>query len=562
MSRRSAPQSEPLADFTATRRMVPISILALVIGGIAAFVALALLRLIDLFTNLFYFQRASFEPASPAHHTLGPWSVIVPIGGALLIGLMARFGSERIRGHGIPEALEAILFNKSRIDPKIALLKPVSSAISIGSGGPFGSEGPIIMTGGAIGSIVAQLFSLTSAERKTLLVAGAAAGMSATFSSPIAAILIAVELLLFEYKPRSFVPVALASAVAAVTRHFILGPGPLFPLPAHPEFAGVVPLAGCALAGLAAGIASMGLTFAVYKAEDAFKRLRLHWMWWPAIGGAVIGVGGLVCPEALGVGYASIDSLLHEGMVWRSLALLVVIKATIWSISLGSGTSGGVLAPLLMIGAALGAALAHVLPSPGVGFWPLVTMGAMLGGTMRSPLTGIVFSIELTHDMAMLLPLVIAVTVAHAFTVLMLDRSILTEKVARRDLHVSREYAIDALELLFVKDVMSVSGDAIGGPVPEGAHTIRTNESLRFAVHRMAALGVAELVVVAPAAPTTMAGRLVLQDALKARTQQLDQEHVQERVLEWERMIPKPLRGSLLARRLLSSAEARAREGR
>ncbi|MFO0618229.1 MAG: chloride channel protein [Polyangiaceae bacterium] len=540
------PPAPELGDFTATRRVVPISLLAILIGGVAAFVAYALLRLIDLATNVFYFQRFSFAPATPAAHHLGPWSVLVPIAGALVIGLMARFGSERIRGHGIPEALEAILFHRSRIDPKIALLKPISSAISIGSGGPFGSEGPIIMTGGALGSIVAQLFSLTSAERKTLLVAGAAAGMSATFASPIAAILLAVELLLFEYKPRSFIPVALASAVAATTRHFILGEGPLFPMAPHAAFVGVPALAACAVAGLLAGLFSMGLTAAVYKAEDAFKRVPLHWMWWPAIGGLAIGIGGLFCPDALGVGYASIDRLLHEDMAWSAIAALVFVKATIWSISLGSGTSGGVLAPLLMMGAALGAIESRYFPAAGVGFWPLVSMAAILGGTMRSPLTGIVFSIELTHDMNMLLPLAISVTVAHAFTVLALDRSILTEKVARRDFHVSREYAIDALEILLVREAMDAAAPGIGDPVPEGARAILSTDSVRAAVHRMALEGVGELVVATPDAPQVIAGRLVLRDALKARTQQLDQERTRERLLEWERVIPRRLRGSFL----------------
>jgi len=292
-----------LGDFTATRRMVYLAIIAIALGVIATYVAFALLQLIGLFTNLFYYQRLEFGAASPAGNTLGAASVVVPIVGALIIGAMARYGSERIRGHGIPEALEAILTRGSRVEPRVALLKPLSSAISIGSGGPFGAEGPIIMTGGAFGSLVAQLFKLTSAERKTLLVAGAAAGMSATFASPVAAILLAVELLLFEWKPRSFVPVALASATAAAARTFVIGPGPLFPLPAHPAFPGTSALACCALVGLVAGGFSALLTGAVYAFEDLFKRLPIHWMWWPALGGLVIGLGGSICPQALGVGY-------------------------------------------------------------------------------------------------------------------------------------------------------------------------------------------------------------------------------------------------------------------
>ena len=443
-----------LADFTATRRMVFIAMIAIVLGGVATYVAFALLQLIALFTNVFYFQRLGFTPASPANHTLGVASIAVPVVGALIIGLMARYGSERIRGHGIPEALEAILTRGSRVEPRVALLKPVSSAISIGSGGPFGAEGPIIMTGGAVGSLVAQLFKLTAAERKTLLVAGAAAGMSATFASPVAAILLAVELLLFEWKPRSFVPVALASATAAAARTFVIGPGPLFPMAAHPAFPGVEALACCAIAGLVAGGFSGLLTRAVYAFEDLFKRVSIHWMWWPAIGGLAIGLGGLICPQALGVGYDVIGGILNESYAARAILVLVLVKGVIWSVSLGSGTSGGVLAPLLMMGGALGGLEGMVFPHDGLGFWPLVSMGAILGGTMRSPLTGIVFAVELTHDMNMLLPLVVAVTVAHGFTVLVLRRSILTEKVARRGFHVSREYAIDELEILFVRDVM------------------------------------------------------------------------------------------------------------
>src|SRR5690606_12779373 len=242
---------------------------------------------------------------------------LVPVVGGLIIGLMARFGSDRIRGHGIPEAIESILIHGSRVQPKVAVLKPVSSAISIGSGGPFGAEGPIIMTGGAIGSVIAQFFHLTSAERKTLLVSGAAAGMSATFAAPVASALLAVELLLFEWKPRSFVPVALAAATAAGVRQFVIGPGPLFPVPVHPATVGAQALLGCVLAGILAGGLSALLTSAVYAAEDGFARLPIHWMWWPALGGAVVGLGGLLFPQALGVGYETIGALLQGEVTGR-----------------------------------------------------------------------------------------------------------------------------------------------------------------------------------------------------------------------------------------------------
>jgi H+/Cl- antiporter ClcA len=398
------PPPHDLGDFTITWRVIPLSLIALAIGGLSACVALGLLLLIGLFTNLFFFQHWNTALVSPAGHQLGPFVMVVPILGALIIGLMARYGSERIRGHGIPEAIEAILINGSRVEPKVAILKPLSAAVSIGSGGPFGAEGPIIMTGGAFGSLIAQFFRLTSAERKTLLVAGAAAGMSATFASPLAAVLLAVELLLFEWKPRSLIPVALASVTAAVVRRYIIGMGPLFPVPPHPAFIGPDGMLGCLLVGVLAGALSTVLTGAVYAAEDAFHKLPIHWMWWPAIGGLVIGIGGMCFPQALGVGYDTIGALLQGDVPGQIIAGILVVKSTIWVVSLGSGTSGGVLAPLLMMGGALGGLEAMFLPNEGAGFWPLVSMGAILGGTMRSPLTGVVFALELTHDVNVLLP--------------------------------------------------------------------------------------------------------------------------------------------------------------
>ena len=588
-----------LGDFTAGPRMLALALIAVAIGVVATFVARALLALIAFATNVFYFQRVSFLPALPAEHHLGALAVLVPVAGALVIGAMARYGSDRIRGHGIPEALEAILVGGSRVKPKVAILKPISAAISIGSGGPFGAEGPIIMTGGACGSLVAQLFSLTSAERKTLLVAGAAAGMSATFSSPLAAALLGVELLLFEWKPRSFVPVALASATAAVARHFVIGPGPLFPTPPHAEFAGLPALSCCVLAGIAAGVLSTALTAAVYAAEDAFAHVPLHWMWWPALGGLAIGVGGLIEPRALGIGFESISDLLHEGLVPKAILTLVVVKALIWSISLGSGTSGGVLAPLLMMGAALGALEAQIFPNASVGFWPLVGMGAILGGTMRSPFTGIVFVIELTHDLNLLLPLAVAVTVAHGFTVLVLRRSILTEKVARRGFHVSREYSTDEFEVLFVRDAMNptfgvlpaertvaealalaaepedersqhlypvldananlvgavaysklkamaadpeLSGRLLASVADRDPPRIFSNESLRIGVQRMAEAGATRLLVMNPADSRKLVGKLALHDVLAARTRHLQDERRRERILPVEYVLPRGLR--------------------
>jgi chloride channel protein, CIC family len=443
-----------LRDFSTDRRLLILGAMALVVGTAGAAAAWILLHLINLATNLSYFGRLSTTPVSIAGNTLGLWSVLIPVAGCFIIGLMARYGSEKIRGHGIPEAMEAILIGRSQMQAKVAILKPLSSAISIGTGGPFGAEGPIIMTGGAFGSLFAQFFHLSNAERKTLLVAGAAAGMTATFGTPVAAMLLAVELLLFEWKPRSFVPVAIASIVAAAWRPWMMGGGVLFPMVASPTLPSIGLLYAAGL-GVLAGLASGVLTQMVYASEDLFQRLPIHWMWWPLFGGLAIGLGGLVEPHALGVGYENIGALLHGDMAMDAALRLVVIKALIWSIALGSGTSGGVLAPLLIMGGALGAVFGNIMPVGEPGLWALIGMAAMMGGTMRSPLTAIVFAIELTHNLDALLPLAVGCTMAHATTVLLLRRSILTEKVARRGHHVMREYVVDPFEAMRVADIMT-----------------------------------------------------------------------------------------------------------
>jgi H+/Cl- antiporter ClcA/CBS domain-containing protein len=445
--------ADHLADFRTDRRVLLLSAMALAVGAIGAVVAYALIWLIAAITNLAFYQRLSAAPAIPQGNHLGFWVVLVPVAGALIIGLMARYGSEKIRGHGIPEALEAILLGRSRIQLKVALLKPLSAAISIGTGGPFGAEGPIIMTGGAFGSIFAQQFNLSAAERKTLLVAGAAAGMSAVFATPVAAVLLAVELLLFEWKPRSFIPVAVASIVASVLRVPLLGAGPIFPVIAHAALSGTG-LAIAAGLGIVTGFASGLLTMLVYACEDLFQKLPLHWMWWPAIGAVFIGVGGLIEPRVLGVGYNTIHSLLRGELIGPFVIGLLVAKALVWAIALGSGTSGGVLAPLLIMGGALGAFAGSWIPVSDPGVWALIGMAAMMGGTMRSPLTAMVFAVELTGDFKLFPALLIGSAAALGVTVLIMRRSILTEKLARRGHHITREYSIDPFELARVRDVM------------------------------------------------------------------------------------------------------------
>ncbi|WP_082699737.1 chloride channel protein [Novosphingobium barchaimii] len=433
--------------------MLLLAAAALVIGTGGALGAWVLIKSIAVATNLFWFGRLSASPAAITDNALGLWLVAVPILGSLIVGLMARFGSDKIRGHGIPEAIEAILYGESRLSLKVALLKPLSSAISIGSGGPFGAEGPIIMTGGAIGSLFAQAFHLSAAERKSLLVTGAAAGMTAIFGTPIAAILLAIEVLLFEWKPRSFVPVVVGVLTAWLWRPFLIDVGPLFP--AHHSLALDAEVLGIALiVGILTGSQAALLSSLLYKVEDQFVRLPLHWMWWPAVGGLAVGTGGLVDAHVLGAGYDSIQGLLSGSLPLRAAIALLVIKAAVWLVALGSGTSGGVLAPLLLLGGSLGYLLGQLLPG-GSALWALAGMAGILSGAMRAPLMAALFAVELTGDFTML-PLTLAASVgAYAVSVLVMPRSILTEKIARRGRHILQEYTVDPFEFLQASQVMT-----------------------------------------------------------------------------------------------------------
>ncbi|GAA1318890.1 chloride channel protein [Pseudonocardia xinjiangensis] len=444
-----------LGDFTLTRRVLVTVAWAVPVGALGAVAAWLLLRLIGLITNLVFYGRVETDLVAPGAVPHPAWLILTaPVVGGLVIGLMARFGSEKIRGHGMPEAIEAIVLRRSRVAPRVAVLKPVSAAVSIGSGGPFGAEGPIIMTGGAIGSIVAQHLHLSADERKALMVSGAAAGMAATFNAPLASVLLAVELLLFEWRPRSFVPVVTAVAVATIVRAPLLGAGPIFPVTASGMVATPVVDLLSVVAGVIGGLLAVVLTALVYLSEDAFGRLPIHWMWWPAIGGLVIGIGGLIQPRALGVGYDVIDELLTGRATLTLIIGVLTVKALIWGLSLGSGTSGGVLAPIFMIGAAIGALEGHVFPTSAPGLWAVIGLAAVVGGVMRSPLTGVVFALELTRAWPALLPLLIASASAYLVSALVLRRSVLTERIARRGYHVSREYDVDPLEVLFTDEVM------------------------------------------------------------------------------------------------------------
>ena len=460
----SSAEAVRLGDHSADRRMIMLAAMALFVGSGGAASAWVLLNLIALATNLFWFGRLSFAEVNMADNAMGTAVLAIPMIGSVIVGLMARFGSEKIRGHGIPEAIETILFGESRLSVKVAILKPVSSAISIGSGGPFGAEGPIIMTGGAIGSLFAQCFHLSAAERKTLLVAGAAAGMTAIFGTPLAAILLAIEVLLFEWKPRSFVPVVLAVLVSFTWRPLLISNGPMFAadlaLPA-----GSWSLASALGMGLLLGLQAALLLKALYWIEDGFHHLPVHWMWWPALGSIAVGLGGLVEPQVLGAGYGNIHALLGDSLGMRAIIMLLVVKGVVWLIALGSGTSGGVLAPLLILGGALGCLMGQFLPGD-PGFWAMIGMAGIMSGAMRAPLTGALFAAELTGQFAAL-PFCIAVAVsAYAISVLLMRRSILTEKIARRGRHILQEYSVDALDLLQVRDLMTAEPETLAGDMP------------------------------------------------------------------------------------------------
>ena len=464
----TAPVRRSLGDFTTGPRVLVLVALALAVGTAASAAAFVLLKLIGLATQLAWFGRFDTTLVGLGHAARTPWMVVVPTLGSLAIGLMARFGSEKIRGHGIPEAIEAILIGESRMSPRVALLKPLSSAISIGTGGPFGAEGPIIMTGGALGSLLAQFFHLSAVERKTLLVAGAAAGMTAIFGTPAAAVLLAVELLLFEWRPRSLLPVAAAVLTAVAWRPLLFGAGPLFPFSGAPS----LPwwgLPACAALGILAGLQSALLTWCLYALEDAFERLPVHWMWWPALGGVCVGLGGLIEPRALGVGYDVVADLLGGHMAARAVLVILAVKAAIWLVALASGTSGGVLAPLLILGGAMGWLVSSLgggaLPGD-PGFWALLGMAAILGGAMRAPLTGAVFAVEVTGDLGALPALLAATAAAYAVTVLLLKRSILTEKLARRGQHVTSEYGVDPYELTRIREIMVEEVHTLSAAMP------------------------------------------------------------------------------------------------
>jgi len=439
-------------------RIAFISGLAILGAFGAGFIAIALMRLIGLITNISFFGQLSTSFASPAGNHLGLWVIAIPVLGGIIVGIMARYGSPQIRGHGIPEAMEQVLFNQSRISPRLTILKPVSAAIAIGTGGPFGAEGPIIATGGALGSLIGQLVKVTADERKILLAAGAAAGMAATFGSPVSAVLLAIELLLFEYRARSLVPVALAAATATAVRIAFMGSAPIFPMENIVEPSGRA-LAAYIVLGAVVGFFSVYVTRAVYVLEDGFDKLPVHWMWWPAIGAVVVGVIGFFSPHTMGVGYDNIEHIVAGNIVGTALLSLVILKFVSWAVALASGTSGGTLAPLFTIGGGLGsllgAAIIAVAPSLGVDIRiaALVGMAAIFAGASRAMLTSVVFAFETTRQPIGLLPLLGGCATAYLVSLLLMKHTIMTEKLARRGTRIDSEYSVDYLSQLLVRDI-------------------------------------------------------------------------------------------------------------
>jgi chloride channel protein, CIC family len=441
-------------------RMVLMSFLAGGVGLLAGLIAYALYKLIGLFTNIVFYHRFSAEFLSPRHNQLGWWVILVPAIGGIIVGFMAKYGTSKIKGHGIPEAMEAVLVNRSRIEPRVAILKPISAAIAIGTGGPFGAEGPIIQTGGAIGSLVGQLLHTTASERKVLLACGAAAGMSATFNTPIAGVILAIELLLFEFKARSFIPLVIASTLATAVHMQLLGAGPMFKVAAM-DFDIPRALPFYLLLGVICGLAAVGFSKLLYWTEDQFEKLPIDELWWPAIGALGLGIIGYFVPRVLGVGYDTIGDILNASLAWKLLLVVMLAKAVALVISLGSGTSGGLLAPMFMSSAAMGGVFAmgmnRIFPTANLspGAFALVAMGAVFGSASRATFTFIIFAFEITRDYNSVLPLMLVSVIADGIAMLLMPRaSIMTEKLARRGLYIHQDYETDVLQQVMVAETM------------------------------------------------------------------------------------------------------------
>src|SRR6185437_3478090 len=450
-------------------RIVLISFLAALVGLLAGVIAFILYRLIGFFTNIAFYHQVSWLLTSAQHNRLGISVIAVPVVGGIIVGFMAKYGSPKIKGHGIPEAMEAVLINRSRIQPRVAFLKPVSAAIAIGTGGPFGAEGPIIQTGGAIGSLIGQLVHTTASERKVLLACGAAAGMSATFNTPIAGVILAIELLLFEFKSRSFIPLVIASTIATAVHMQLLGTGPMFTVAAM-DFGIPHALPFYVLLGGICGLAAVGFSKLLYWTEDQFEKLPIDELWWPAIGALGLGIIGYFVPRVLGVGYDTISEILNANLALKLLVVVMLAKAVALVVSLGSGTSGGLLAPMFMSSAAMGGVFAlgvdRIFPSAhlSAGAFALVAMGAVFGAASRAAFTFIIFAFEITRDYNSVLPLMLVSVIAAGIAMLLMPSgSIMTEKLVRRGLRIHQDYEADMLQQMSVSQTMDPNVPAVPG---------------------------------------------------------------------------------------------------
>jgi CIC family chloride channel protein len=528
------------------KRIVYMASCAVIIAALISILAKFLVYLINLITNISFHHLFSLESSSPGGHGLGLWVILIPATGGLIVGLMAFYGSKAIRGHGIPEAMEQILTNDSKIRPSITYLKPLSAAISIGTGGPFGAEGPIIATGGALGSTIGQILKISAYERKILLAAGATAGMSAIFGSPIAAIFLAIELLLFEFSPRSIIPVALACITGAAGHHLLFETGPVFPSP-FIAVPGSVALAVYSCIGLVMGFLSAGVTRLVYFIEDAFEKIPIHWMWYPMIGGIVVGIVGYFAPMTLGVGYSNITELLSGTTPIKIVLSLCVLKFISWSVALGSGTSGGTLAPLLTIGGAAGALLGMAASM----FFPhaeiviplavLTGMSSMFAGASRALLTSIIFALETTGQSNALLPLLAACVASYVVSYLLMKNTIMTEKIARRGINTPHVYAPDILQQIRVKQVIKIDATRLqhASAIQKKHFGITMETSLRLAVEMMARENLEALPVLYPSGKK-VAGVLTYRDVLSAYRMHLG-EHEENRSISLKRRTLKML---------------------
>ena len=469
-----------------------LTLLATGIGFATGFIAFALYHLIGFITNLYYYGKFDFSFASPQFNHLGLLVVVLPASGGLIAGLLIKYGSTKIIGHGIPETMESILLNRSKIEPKVGVLKAVSAAVTIGSGQPFGAEGPIIQTGGAFGSFVGQSISMTGAERKILLASGAAAGMAATFGTPIAAILLAIELLLFEFRAKSLVPVAIASAIGAWKHIYLISPQPLFQTPAY-DFGGLLVFPFYVGLGLICGVLGSALSRGLYKTEHLFSVSKIGQPWLPALGGLAVGVTGFAAPQVLGVGYDVITGVLNRQYVVSLVLIILVAKAVAWLLAMGSQTSGGTLAPLFMIGGSMGFLYGSgvVAVSPGLGVVPSVFaiagMAAVFGTASRAPFTSIIFALEVTKDYQGVIPVVITVVIAELVGEALMDDSIMTERLAQRGLRVRHIYDYNPLRMIRVRSVMSEPAVSVESQAPvvelfklasKGGHPYSTKKRL------------------------------------------------------------------------------------